>query len=73
MKLVKSCGIKSVNPARLEVSIFAIAPQPLLILLGSLLTELHDVDIYQRHRINNTWIWPIDNGDKVEFKILEPI
>ena len=54
-------------------SIFAIAPQPLLILLGSLLTELHDVDIYQSHRINNTWTWPTDNNDKIEFKILEPI
>ena len=53
-------------------SIFAIAPQPLLILLGSLLTELHDVDIYQKHRINNTWTWPIDNNDKVKFKVLKP-
>lgn len=53
-------------------SIFAIAPQPLLILLGSLLTELHDVDIFQKHRINNTWAWPTDNNDKVNFKILEP-
>ena len=53
-------------------SIFAIAPQPLLILLGSLLTELHDVDIFQKHRINNTWTWPTDNDDKVEFKVLKP-
>lgn len=52
-------------------SIFAIAPQPLLILLGNLLTELHDVDVYQKHRLDNTWIWPT-NTDRIEFKVLEP-
>jgi|SRR5271157_3331109 len=33
-----------------HLSIFALAPQPLLILLGTLLTDIPEADVYQRHR-----------------------
>jgi hypothetical protein len=41
-----------------HLSVFALAPQPLLILLGSLLGDIVPADIYQRHREPSTWEWP---------------
>lgn len=40
-----------------HLSVFAIAPQPLLIRLGSLLTDIPAVDVYQLHREPKTWNW----------------
>jgi hypothetical protein len=41
-----------------HLSVFALAPQPLLILLGTLLGEIVPADIFQRHREPATWEWP---------------
>jgi SMODS-associated and fused to various effectors sensor domain/HNH endonuclease len=41
-----------------HLSILALAPQPLLILFGSLLTDIPDADVYQRHREPPSWCWP---------------
>lgn len=41
-----------------HLSVFAIAPQPLLILLGTLLGDIVPSDVYQRHREPPTWEWP---------------
>lgn len=41
-----------------HLSVFALAPQPLLILLGSLLGDIVPSDVYQRHREPPTWEWP---------------
>lgn len=42
-----------------HVSVFALAPQPLLVLLGSLLSDRKNVDVYQRHREPKpSWAWP---------------
>ena len=42
-----------------HLSVFGRAPQPLLMLLGSLLTDLPAVDVYQLHREpDETWKWP---------------
>ena len=38
-------------------SLFGLAPQPLLIQLGSLLTDKIDVDTYQLHREPKDWLW----------------
>jgi len=38
-------------------SVFAIAPQPLLIKLGVLLNDLNNVKVYQKHREPSTWKW----------------
>lgn len=43
-----------------HLSVFALAPQPLLILLGSLLGDIVPCDVYQRHREPTTWEWPPD-------------
>ena len=39
-------------------SLFTLAPQPLLIQLGALLTDKMDVETYQLHREPKGWTWP---------------
>jgi len=41
-----------------HLSVFALAPQPLLILLGSLLTDIPETQVFQRHREPQGWEWP---------------
>jgi len=42
-----------------HMSIFAFAPQPLLVLLGGLLSDIPDVEVFQLHREpRQTWTWP---------------
>jgi len=55
----------------LHFSIFAFAPQPLLILLGSLLTDKIAAEVYQLHREPKTWKWQ-PGPDNFEFIINEP-
>ena len=40
-----------------HISVFALAPIPLLIVLGAQLTNKVPSDIYQRHRDTEDWIW----------------
>lgn len=47
----------------LRVSVFALAPIPLLVHLGSRLTDKMDVDLYQRHRDPETWAWKDGPGE----------
>jgi hypothetical protein len=54
-----------------HVSIFAIAPQPLLMLLGHLLSELPTVEVFQRARNPQTWRWP-EKPEPQEFVVAEP-
>lgn len=42
-----------------HLSVFGLAPQPLLILIGALLGDIVPTDVYQRHREPKaTWNWP---------------
>lgn len=53
---------------RRHFSVFALAPQPLLILLGTLLTEITDCDVYQRHKEPDpSWLWPDPEGPVLRF------
>lgn len=52
-------------------SVFAIAPQPLLIKLGTLLNDLHQVRVYQKHREPDTWKWQNDT-ESVSFSLVPP-
>lgn len=54
-----------------HLSVFALAPQPLLIRLGSLLTDIPEVDVFQRHRDPQTWKWQ-GQQDNLEFIVKEP-
>ncbi len=53
-------------------SVFALAPQPLLVKLGFLLHSMSNCDIYQRHRNAETWKWPINPAND-EIHLTKPI
>ena len=50
-------GLLRQNSPQLRLSVFALAPQPLLIKLGTLLGDLDEVYVYQRFREPATWQW----------------
>ncbi|MCD4670082.1 MAG: SAVED domain-containing protein [Actinomycetia bacterium] len=54
-----------------HLSVFALAPQPLLIELGRLISDIPMADIYQLHREPQGWIWQPDET-KLELQIQEP-
>ena len=54
------------------VLLFALAPQPLLIRLGTLLSDITDVRVFQKRREPDTWTW--DKGEHNQtFCVLSPI
>lgn len=55
-----------------HLSIFALAPQPLLMLLGYLLCDIAAAEIYQLHREPPDWRWQAD-PDGFEYQITEPV
>jgi hypothetical protein len=54
-----------------HLSIFAIAPQPLLMFLGTLLSDIPAAEVYQRHREPLSWRWE-DKVDYPTYEITEP-
>jgi hypothetical protein len=54
-----------------HLSIFALAPQPLLILLGTLIGDITPADVFQRHREPPGWCWPPD-GPAMPIEVKEP-
>ncbi len=45
-----------------HVSLFALAPQPLLIELGRLFSDIHAVEVFQLHREPQGWRWQEDSS-----------
>jgi len=54
-----------------HLSVFALAPQPLIVLLGTLLGDILPMDVYQRHREPTTWEWPV-GANTPAFEVREP-
>lgn len=54
-----------------HLSVFALAPQPLLIELGRLLCDIVPMVVHQRHREPSTWTWQRD-GARVRYQTTEP-
>ncbi len=52
-------------------SIFALAPQPLLMELGRLLSDIPAAEVYQLHREPPNWIWQ-ENPEDFDFILQEP-
>lgn len=52
-------------------SLFTLAPQPLLIQLGALLTDKADVETYQLHREPKGWCWQ-DCTDNFDYIVRKP-
>ena len=50
-----------------HISLFALAPIPLLVYLGSQLSNKIPVQLYQRHRDTEDWVWK-RAGDRVEYR-----
>lgn len=50
-----------------HLSVFAIARFPLLVYLGSRIDDALTVDVFQRHRATENWIWPASADDDPEF------
>lgn len=61
----------SESSAEKHLSVFALAAQPLLVRLGTLLGDISEVDVYQRHREPQTWRWP-DRAEPLDFKVVRP-
>lgn len=55
-----------------RLAIFALAPMPLLIRLGTLLTDKTSVCIYQKHRIPDEWKWLNEDIGDFEYIMEEP-
>lgn len=49
-------------------SIFAIAPQPLLMKLGTLISDIYNVEVYQLHREPSTWRW-LESDEDIIYSI----
>ena len=67
-KIIKS---RIANDDIQHLSVFALAPQPLLIELGRLLSDIPDTEIFQLHREPQTWGWQND-GAQIEFVLTQP-
>ena len=52
-------------------SVFALAPQPLLVYLGTLLNDKYHVSVYQKHREPDSWKWQFE-CEKNEFLVKRP-
>jgi len=50
-----------------HISLFALAPIPLLVFLGRQLSNKVPVDVYQRHRDTEDWVWK-NSGAPVDYK-----
>ena len=51
------------NYKDIKCTVFALAPQPLLVKLGTLLSDVHDVKIFQPHRTGIKWKWKNNIAD----------
>lgn len=54
-----------------HLSVFALAPIPLLVELGRLLCDIVPADVYQLHREPPTWGW-LDKGPSVAYEFHKP-
>lgn len=53
-------------------SLFALAPQPLLVKLGTILSDKYKVEVYQKHREPDTWEWQDSTEDGSDIKVNRP-
>lgn len=55
-----------------KLAVFALAPMPLLIRLGTLLTDKTSVCIYQKHRVPDEWKWLNEDIGDFKYIVEEP-
>lgn len=54
-----------------HLSVFAVAPQPLLVFLGTLLSDIPAAEVYQLHREPPDWLWR-DHPEGFDYLLQEP-
>ncbi len=54
-----------------HLSVFGLAPQPLLVELGRLLSDIPAAQVYQLHREPPDWMWQ-ESAPSIEYRILRP-
>lgn len=54
-----------------RIALFAFAPMPLLIKLGTLLNNKYEVEVFQKQRIGG-WTWP-STKEHIDFQIKNPV
>lgn len=52
------------------IALFALAPQPLLIKLGTLINDQYNVRVFQCHRTGHKWSWK-NYDDSVEYQLFK--
>lgn len=60
--------IENYTKGLINISVFAIGPIPLLVKLGNLLSNKHNIDIYQLKKVPSTWEWETEKSD-VDYQI----
>lgn len=60
------------EPGGSHLSVFGLAPQPLLMLLGSLIGDLVVAEVYQLHREPPTWEWSSSAAGIQPLRVEEP-
>ena len=66
-RIIKQCIRENEN-----LSVFALAPIPLLIKLGKQLSDIPNVSVFQCHRKEDKWSWEENNHDTVDFILESP-
>ncbi len=56
--MIRSGLSAAISDAKHHLSVFAFARLPLLIYLGTKLDDTVATDVYQRHRVSDSWKWP---------------
>lgn len=56
-----------------HLSVFALAPMPLLMAFGRALGDKTAADIFQRHRDTQSWAWPPGNHSRLTTTLTEPV
>jgi len=71
-KLVQQKVIERIDGGAItKMALFALAPMPLLVRLGTLLPDKYDIKVYQKHREPDTWKW-LDEQVSDEFYLRRP-
>lgn len=72
LELALAGGVGPTGQPLSHLSVFALAPIPLLICFGKKLGDIYPTDVYQRHRHQENWAWQDDDDPGFNYKVLSP-
>lgn len=65
-------ALRPAGEASVPWSVFALAPIPLLMVLGRELGDIAPASVFQKHRVPDTWCWQPGSGSEVGFDVHAP-